>query len=165
MTPRRIMNQSKEQLMRLLDGRAELLPAIHDVLAEHHLSDAAYASIFQLLCSTMVTDPSDEIAFCSPTQEWTKGRRTISDVKLFGLMDKVCDIIRLYVRSSWEECIFSAWISDQELVREEKAMTEMESLAHIRSVLKIASTTMVYSSDGTMDWHDSEETQTSNSDG
>lgn len=72
--------------------------------------------------------------------------------KLFGLLDRVCDIIRLYVRTSWDECIFSAWVSDKELVKAETAMTSMEELAHIRNVLKLASSSMVYSSDGTLDW-------------
>lgn len=151
------MNQNKETLLKLLDGQMELLPLIHDVLAEHHLSETAYAHVFKLVNYEMVSDPSDKVAYCSATKEWKKGKKVISDVKLFGLLDKVCDIIHLYVRVSWEECIFSAWVADTELVKAEDAMTEMESLSHIRNVLKAASADMVYSTDGTMEWHDEPE--------
>ena len=142
------MNQNREMLMSLLDGQEESLPIIHDILAEHHLSETAYAKVFELVNFTMPTDASDTVAYCAATKEWKKGTRTISDIKLFGLLDRVCDIIRLYVRTSWDECIFSAWVSD----KAETAMTSMEELAHIRNVLKLASSSMVYSSDGTLDW-------------
>jgi len=148
------MNQNKETLLKLLGGRAELIPLIHDVLAEHHLSENAYASIFKLVDYEKAAEPADIISYCAPTKEWKRGKRAISDVKLFGQLDKVCDIIHLYVKVSWEECIFSAWVEDHELVKAEKTMAEMESLSHIRNILKIASEGMVYSSDGTMEWCD-----------
>lgn len=142
--------------MKLLDDRSELLPLVHDILAEHHLSEIAYANIFELVNYSMAADPSDVVAYFAPTKEWRLGKRVISDIKLFGLLDKICDIIRLYVRISWEDCIFSAWVSDAELTKAEAAMTSMESISHIRNILETASKNMVFNTDGTMDWKDAE---------
>lgn len=145
------MSSNKEKLMDLLNDRAELLPLIHDVLAEHHITEASYAHIFRVLYSTMADD-SDEVAYCSVTKEWKCGKKTLSDIKVFNLLGQVCDIVRYYVRMSWDECIFSAWLPDQELMKVEQSMTSMEGLSHVRGILKIAAANMVYSSDGTMDW-------------
>lgn len=150
------MSTNREKLMKLLDGRPELLPLIHDVLAEHHLSETAYANVFELVNYSMATDPSDVVAYFAPTKEWRLGKRVISDIKLFGLLDRVCDIIRLYVRTSWEDCIFSAWVSDAELTKAETAMTSMESMSHIRNILEVAAKSMAFNTDGTMDWEDAE---------
>lgn len=151
-----ILSANREKLMKLLDGRLELLPLIHDVLAEHHLSETAYAHVFELVNYSTVTDPSDVVAYFAPMKEWRLGKRVISDIKLFGLLDKACDIIRLYVRASWEDCIFSAWVSDAELTKAETAMTSMESMSHIRNILAAAAKNMVFNTDGTMDWKDAE---------
>lgn len=151
-----ILSANREKLMKLLDGRLELLPLIHDVLAEHHLSETAYAHVFELVNYSTVTDPSDVVAYFAPTKEWRLGKRVISDIKLFGLLDKACDIIRLYVRASWEDCIFSAWVSDAELAKAETTMTSMENMSHIRNILAVAAKSMVFNTDGTIDWKDAE---------
>ena len=40
------MSSNREKLMKLLDDRSELLPLVHDILAEHHLSEIAYDQSF-----------------------------------------------------------------------------------------------------------------------
>ena len=86
------------------------------------------------------------------------GKRTMSDVRLFGLLAKVCDVIHLYVKSSWEDCIFSAWLDDSEMVKAEREMLTMESLTHARAILKSAANSVAtYNNDGKMDWGNLEE--------
>lgn len=143
---------NKEHLLELIQNRTELIPFIHDILAEHHLSDTSYASIFRLAFSSMAVSPEEEVAYCKGTKEWKIGKKSLSDVKLFCLLSQVCDIVRYYVLSSWDECIFSAWTSDKEVVKAEQEMNALESLSHLRGILKIASETMVYNSDGTLEW-------------
>ena len=153
------MFRTKDELMDLLDGRTEMLPLIHDALAEHHITDASYSDIFQLLYSSHLTPPSQTVSYSAASKEWKMGKKVLSDVKVFGLLSKVCDIIRYYVRSSWEECIFSAWMDDSELEKTEKDMDNMESLSHVRAILKLASSSMTSSDDVKMDWSDSDSSE------
>lgn len=151
------MNKTKDQLIDLLDGRQDLIPQIHDALAEHHISDASYADVFRILYCTIDRDPSQELSYSPATKEWQMGKRVLSDVRLFGLLAKVCDVIRLYVRASWEECIFSAWLDDTEIVKAEREMQTMESLSHARAILKAVADAVSYTNDGKMDWGNLEE--------
>lgn len=152
------MSKTKDQLIDLLDGRQDLIPQIHDALAEHHISDASYADIFRILYCSVDHDPGQELSYNPSTKEWQMGKRTMSDVRLFGLLAKVCDVIHLYVKSSWEDCIFSAWLDDSEMVKAEREMLTMESLTHARAILKSAANSVAtYNNDGKMDWGNLEE--------
>jgi len=142
---------NRERLNELLAGQIEILPAVHDILAEHHISDISYAKVFQLLYSASACEGS-KVSFCNGTQEWKMGKRSLSDARLFCLLGNVCDVIHSYVLASWEECIFSAWSSDKEVLKVEREMDEMENLTHLRSILKLAAPNMLFSSDGTIDW-------------
>lgn len=146
------MNKTKDQLIDLLDGRQDLIPQIHDALAEHHISDASYADVFRILYCTIDRDPGQELSYSPAAKEWQMGKRVMSDVRLFGLLAKVCDVIHLYVRASWEECIFSAWLDDTEIVKAEREMQTMESLSHARAILNAAANAVSYTNDGKMDW-------------
>lgn len=142
-----------ERLLDLLHDREEFIPLIHDSLAEHHISDDSYAQIFRLIHFSMADSPENEVAFCKGTKEWRRGKRPLSDAKLFVLLNQVCDIVRYYVLSSWDECIFSAWTSDsKEVLKVEREMETMEGLAQLRAILKGAAEMMVYNSDGAIDW-------------
>ena len=148
-----MQSTNKEQLMELLHGRKEIIPLIHDILAEHNISDVAYAQVFALLFSTMATNEDEEVAYCKATKDWRLGKKPLSDVKLFCLMSKVCDVVRCYVLSSWEECIFSAWVTSKDVAKAEQEMNLLESLSHVRAILKLAAEQMPYSGNGTISWN------------
>jgi len=136
-------SENKARLMELLHGRAELVPLIHDILAENQLSEEAYAQVFQLVFSSKPNSSEDEVSFCRDAKEWVQGGKPLSGVKLFCVLNQVCDIIRFYTLASWEECIFSAWGSDKEVLAAQEKMHEMESIAHMRSVLKLSAENML----------------------
>jgi hypothetical protein len=143
---------NKEMLLDLLQQRQELLPVIHSILADDGISEVSYANVFSLVFFSEAQDVESEIAYCKGAEEWRQGKITLTDAKLFSLLAQVCDIVRYYVLASWDDCILSAWGKGKEILKAEKEMTEMESLAHLHNILKIASESMVYNSDGVMAW-------------
>jgi len=146
------LTNNKDVLLDLLQQRQELLPLIHDILAEDAISETSYANVFSLVFFAEAQCDDKEVAYCKGAEEWRQGKIALTDAKLFSLLAQVCDIIRYYVLASWDDCILSAWGNSKEILRVEKEMTEMESLAHLNNILKIASTSMVYTSDGVMAW-------------
>lgn len=144
---------NKEQLMELLENRTDIIPILRDILAAERLTPKSYAQVFRLLYSTMATAPEETIAFSKGTNEWRVGRKKLTDVMFFCKLGVVCNVIRYYVLASWDECIFSAWISaDAEVAKAEADMEKMESSSSLREIIKYAKEMMVYSSDGTINW-------------
>ena len=144
---------NKEILMDLVHNNEAIIPLIHDCLAEKGLTDAGYAAIFRLVYYSMAPSKEETVSFSKATKEWKVGDRTLSDIKLFCYLNNVCDIVRHYILSSWEACILSAWQPEsKELMNAENQMGVMESLSHVRAMLKICAEAMPYSSDGAMDW-------------
>lgn len=148
---------NKESLLELLHQREDLLPVIHSILAEDAITETSYANVFSLVFFTETEDSNSEVAYCKGAEEWRQGKQTLTDAKIFALLAQVCDIVRYYVMASWDECILSAWGNSKEIVKVEKEMSEMESLPHLHNILKIASESMVYTSDGVIPWIEEED--------
>lgn len=143
---------NKELFLERIGNQTDLIPQIYNILAKDHISDKSYAAIFQLIFFDNAAKKEDVIAYCKATGDWRRGSRPISDIKLICVLDKVCEIIRYYVLASWDECIFSAWCSDEEVTKALHEMDDMETMEHMKNISQIASESMVYSSDGTFTW-------------
>lgn len=144
---------NKEQLIDLIGHRTEAIPVIKDILAESGISDKAYAQIFKLIYFDLAESQEHEISFCKSTKEWRIGKKPLSDLRLFCLLGKVHEIVWSFVLSSWDECIFSSWISEMPALEKAKTdMTAMETMPHLRGILKIAIENMAFKSDSRVDW-------------
>lgn len=139
--------------MELVGHRPETISVIKNILAENGISDRAYAQIFQLMFYDYADGQENEVSYCKSTKEWRIGKKPLSDLRLFCLLSKVHEIVRTFVLSSWDDCIFSSWVG--ELPALEKARSDMmimENLTHLRGILKAAVDNMEYKADGRVDW-------------
>lgn len=134
------MYTKRDQLLDIA-GSEETLAAINSILKKENISTEAYAQAFTIL-NHQVPANNDKLTYYPVDKEWRRDRRPMTDAKLFGLLNETCDFIRLFIQYSWEECLFSAWMSDKPLKKAEKAMDDMESLGSLQAIINRASELM-----------------------
>jgi len=130
------------QLLDLI-GDEDLLYYIHSILKDKKITSDAYADIFCLIHSREAVS-EEMLTYDTESDTWHRGTKVLTDARLFGLLNTVCEIITLYVDSAWEDSLFSAWMSDKPLKRAQKAMEDMESLSSLRIILSRCAETLSY---------------------
>ena len=104
--------------------------------------------------------PKRNLESGSPT---TRPRRrsghTLSDIRIVTELGRTCDLIHAYAMASWDNCVFSAWVSKKEVQKAEEKMSAMESLTHAKTIFSLASELMPSSacSSSRVDWTTDEE--------
>ena len=141
----------------LANNNPDLLTELHEIIMENGLTEETCARAFALLC---YKDRGSEtrISYADAEQEWKRNGRALSDVKLFGALNQCCEFIRAYIIASWENCVFSVWMSIKEVQKAETKMDGMESMSHAKSIITLASAYMPSTEqDMRIDWTDSDE--------
>lgn len=130
-----------DKALALADDDPDTLDAVHLILKETGLTEATYAHVFELLFYKSL--PEDErITYSEVEKVWKRGDEPISDIKLFAVLNQCFDLVRAYALYSWENCVFSAWVSKKEVTKAEKEISTMESLPHAKSILLLAAPLM-----------------------
>ena len=151
------MGEYYERALALADGDPAILDDVHDILMESKITEKSYAKVFALLFYKS-RDEESRITYSELEKYWREGKKTLSDVKLFGTLNQCCDLIRYYALSSWESCVFSAWLPAKEVQKTEKAMDTMESMDHAKAILEMAASLMINNECNTqIDWSEGEE--------
>ena len=132
---------SYELALSLVHNDMDLLEDVHETIMENGISDDTYAKVFSLMFNSNRSD-ENRITFSSVEKEWKKNDRTLSDIKLFTALNQSCELVRAYVLASWENCVFSAWVSKKEVQKAEERMDSMESMAHAKTILALAAEMM-----------------------
>lgn len=154
------MYTKKDQLLDVA-GSEDTLAEINTILKKENISTEAYAHIFAIL-NQQIPANNDKLVYYSVDKEWRRDRRPMTDAKLFGLLNETCDFIRLFVQYSWEECLFSSWMSDKPLKKAEKTMDDMESLGSLQAIINCAAELMSSSeTSARVRWEDDEDADSS----
>lgn len=153
-----ITTQYKDLALEIVQDQT-ILDMIKDEVAREKISLKTYAKVFAILFFNGSKE-DEAISWSKAGKEWRRGRKAISDVKLFGAISKTCDAIRYVVLDDWESCIISNLVPAKVLTTLENSMDDMEAMDKVQSILKIASEYMVYSnSNGIVDWNNADELQ------
>lgn len=148
----------REELIRIIGDDQALMEVIGHEIRDGKISDQTYARIFSLLFFTRL-DGAECINYSKASTQWRRGKKPISDVKLFGLMAQVCDAIRYSILDSWQGCLVSALTSDKVVQQIESELDCMESMGHVQSILHLASEMMVFTNtNGQFSWDAPEDT-------
>jgi len=133
--------ESYELALSLARDDMDLLEDIHEAIMKDGISDNTYAKVFTLMYHTYSTE-EEHISYAATEKEWKRGGRTLSDMKLFTALNQSCELVRAYTLASWENCVFSAWVSKKEVQKTEEKMDSMESMVHAKAILDLASELM-----------------------
>ena len=99
-------------------------------------------------------EAAERISYDPSEKEWRRAGHALSDIRLVTELGKTCDLIHAYALASWDNCVFSAWVSKKEVQKAEEKMAAMESLTHAKGIFALASELMPSSVSGSskIDW-------------
>lgn len=145
--------ENYELALALAHNDTDLLKDIHDILMESGICDEAYAKTFARMYYTE-KEIGERISYDPSEKEWRRSGHTLSDIRLVTELGKACDLIRAYILASWDNCVFSAWVSRKEVQKADEKMAAMESLTHAKAIFALASELMPSSASGSakIDW-------------
>ena len=124
----------------------DLLEDIHEILMESGISDETYAKVFARMYYAE-KESGERISYDPAEKEWRRSGHTLSDIRIVTEL------------ASWDNCVFSAWVSKKEVQKAEEKMSAMESLTHAKTIFSLASELMPSSacSSSRVDWTTDEE--------
>jgi len=136
-----VKGESYELALSLADNNTDLLEELHDIITDNGITEETYARAFALL-HYKDKDGDERISYAEAEQEWKRSGHVLSDVKLFTALNQSCELVRNYILASWENCVFSTWVSRKEVQKAEAKMDTMESLTHAKAIITLASAYM-----------------------
>lgn len=136
----------------------DLLEDIHEILMESGISDETYAKVFARMYYAE-KESGERISYDPAEKEWRRSGHTLSDIRIVTELGRTCDLIHAYAMASWDNCVFSAWVSKKEVQKAEEKMSAMESLTHAKTIFSLASELMpsIACSSSRVDWTTDEE--------
>ena len=145
--------ENYELALALAQNDSDLLEDIHDILMEAGLTEEAYAITFARMYYTG-KQAAERISYDPSVKEWRRAGHALSDIRLVTELGKTCDLIHAYALASWDNCVFSAWVSKKEVQKAEEKMAAMESLTHAKGIFALATELMPSSVSGSskIDW-------------
>lgn len=145
--------ENYELALALAQNDKDLLEDIHEILMGSGISEEAYAKAFARMYYTE-KESGERISYDPSEKEWRRDGHTLSDIRLVTELGKTCDLIHAYALASWDNCVFSAWLSKKEVQKAEEKMSTMESLTHAKAIFSLASELMPSSMSGStrIDW-------------
>ena len=104
----------------------------------------------------------EHISYAPAEKVWKRNGHTLSDMKLFTALNKACELVRAYTLASWENCVFSVWVSKREVQKAEDKMDTQESIDRAKAILALAAARMTSESPGSskINWEDEEDAET-----
>ncbi len=137
-------------------GDARVAEYVRTVLCESKLSEASYANIFAMMYHVRPNTP-DVISYSEADKRWLRNGDPISDLRVYALLQPVCDLVRAFVMCEWEDSVFSSFLSGNLLKEVEKTLDEMESSEHLNGILQVASALMgPVDTDSLVEWSEPE---------
>lgn len=142
----------QKALAELAGGDEELVGLVRNEIRSGRLTERTYAKVFALMYFTRM-DAAQCVSYSKASAQWRWGKKPISEIRVYGLVANACDLIRLVILASWQDCLVSVLASEKVLQKLETDLDGMEKLERVKEMLAIAGTMMVYTnSDGQFNW-------------
>lgn len=145
-------NTHREKIMKMTGGDETFFDVVHEAITEYGITAKAYAAAFCYL-NAESADSDRRLSYSTGGKGWRRGKDAVTDAHVVHCLCVTCDLIREYIRLSWEECVFSAWLPQRELQKAEKSLDLMESMEQMKTILGLAAEAMkTKDADAKIDW-------------
>lgn len=125
---------------------------IRNELRENGISEMTYAKVFSMM---NLTDSSG-LAYVKSKGCWMKGDRSISELRLIGMICDAGDLIRKAVHEEWDESIFSVILPSKLITKIDDQLSSMETISAAGKILSLAQEIMSFGGEN-ISWGDSDE--------
>lgn len=136
-----MVSNHRDRILKITGGNENFFDVAHDMIAEYGLTAKTYAAIFCYLNSESVEE-DQRLTYSVGGKGWRRGKDMVTDASVLHSLCTTCDLIREYIRLSWDECVFSAWLPQRELQKAEKSLDMMESMEQLKNILSMAAEAM-----------------------